>query len=417
MTRTPLLRGLARLAPRASLARLAPLAALVAVAGCGGGSTPLVGNPNVGVKSKTPQAAQKLGFPAVATKNTTRVGGGDPIADAAGVALAVYPSQGAGTHPQVVTIAPTDNWQAALASASLEAPPMRAPILLSNSSSLSSASADALSTLAPTGSGATGGSQIIRVGDVAAPSGLRSSSIAGHDPFVLAAAIDRFATAARGKATTDVMVVSADDPTYAMPAAGWAAESGDPILFVTGSDVPPATRDALLAHQHPRIYVVGPASVIPDSVLGKLRKYGPVKRVSGSDAVSNATTFAAYRDPPCPVRQGCAHIPGSFGWAMRSPGHGYLLVNLHRPLDAAAAAALSGSGQYGPILLVDDAGTLPRPVLEYFLNYAAETYPTSIGPTGAVYNHAWVIGDTGAISVGVQAQVDNLLEIVPPASK
>ena len=33
---------------------------------------------------------------------------------------------------------------------------------------------------------------------------------------------------------------------------------------------------------------------------------------------------------------------------MRSPGHGYVLVNGNRPLDAAAAAPLSASGAYGP---------------------------------------------------------------------
>ena len=121
------------------------LIAGLALAGCGGTTELISGpGPDIGVKSKTPQAGQKLGFPALATKNTTRVAGGDPVADAAGVALAVFPSAVAGTHPTAVTIAPTDNWQAAIAAASLMAPPIRAPILLSGSSSLPSASRDAL---------------------------------------------------------------------------------------------------------------------------------------------------------------------------------------------------------------------------------------------------------------------------------
>ena len=77
---------------------------------------------------------------------------------------------------------------------------------------------------------------------------------------------------------------------------------------------------------------------------------------------------------------------------MRSPGHGYVLLNSHRPLDAAAAAPLSASGDYGPQLLVDDASTLPTSVLNFFLNYATPGY-TQEGPTAAVYNHGWVIGD------------------------
>jgi hypothetical protein len=391
---------------------LAVLFAVVIIAGCGGGTQLVTGGPVVGVNLKTPQAGQKLGFPTVATKNTTRVSGGDPIADAAGVALAVYPSSGAGTHPSSVALAPTDDWQAAIASSVLMAPPIRAPLLLSAGSSLPSATADALSALAPSGSGAAGGAQVIRVGDVPSPGGMRLASISGKDPYALAAEIDRFATAAQGKSSTDVVIASADNAGYAMPAAGWAAESGDPVLFVSGSGVPSATRQALLSHQKPHLYVLGPPSVIPDKVLTQLRKYGSVKRVGATDPSANSVTFAAYRDPPCVFGQPCAHVPGSFGWAMRSPGHGYVLINSSRPLDAAASAPLSASGDYGPQLLIDNASTLPSSVLNYFLNYATPGY-TQEGPTAAVYNHGWVIGDKSAISVPVQAEMDSLLEVVP----
>ncbi len=392
-------------------ARAAAIALLGALLLAGCGKTVLL-RTTVKVGGGTPHAAQQIGFPAIATKNTTRVGGADPVADAAGVALAVYPSQGRGTHPQVVTIAPTENWQAALASAVLMASPIKAPILLSGSSSLPSATSDALGILAPTGSGATAGAQVIAIGNVPAPGGLRAVKIPGDDPFALAAAIDRFASAAAGKTSPDVMIASADDPAYAMPAAGLAAESGDPILFVTGSGVPAATRQALLAHQSPHIYVVGPPSVIPRAVVKQLSRYGTVKQVGVDGAAANSTTFAAYRDPACAFGQPCAHVPGSFGWALRSPGHGYVLVNAARTLDAAAAAPLSASGAFGPILLVNDAGSLPQPVLNYFLNYATPGY-TQEGPTAAVYNHGWVIGDPQAISIAVQAEMDTLLEAVP----
>jgi hypothetical protein len=379
--------------------------------GCGG-QTQLFRVPSSGLPASTPKAAQKIGFPAVATKNTTRVAGGDPTVDAAAVALAVYPSAGAGTHPQIVTLAPSNVWQAAIASAVLMSPPIKAPILLSGPSSLPSATADALDTLAPTGSGAAGGAQVIRVGTVPKVSGLRDAAISGNDPYALAAEIDRFASAATGKRSSDVVVASADDPAYAMPAAGWAAESGDPILFVSSSNVPLATKDALAAHQSPHIYVLGPPSVIPGSVLKTLRKYGQVKRVGAQDPAANSVAFAIYRDPGCPVGQPCAHVPGSFGWALRSPGHGYTLVNAGRPLDAAASAALSASGSFGPQLVIDTGSSLSKPVLNYFLNYATPGY-TQEGPTAAVYNHGWVIGDPGAVSISVQAEMDTLLEAVP----
>ncbi len=395
-----------------------PIALLIAasLSACGGGGTQLLTGkgPVQGVKSQTPQAAQKIGFPAIATKNTTRVAGADPVADAAGVALAVYPSDGADTHPQAVTLAPTNDWQAALAAAVLAAPPIRAPILLSGTGSLPSATSDALKVLAPTGAGAIRGSKVIRIGDSVPkpPSNLSSTLIGGSDPYQLAAEIDNFSAAAHGSTAADVLIASADDPAYAMPAAGWAAESGEPILFVNKSGVPAPTRTALGAHGHPHIYVLGPPSVIPASVLKQLGKYGTVKRISAPDPVTSAVTFAAYRDPPCPFGQPCAHVPGSFGWAMRSPGHGYVLINQSRPLDAAAAAPLSASGSYGPQLLINNASTLPNAVLNYFLNYATPGY-TQEGPTAAVYNHGWVIGDESAISVSVQAEMDHLLEVVP----
>ena len=159
----------------------------------------------------------------------------------------------------------------------------------------------------------------------------------------------------------------------------------------------------------PHIYVLGPPSVIPDTILTQLQKYGTVARVGAQDPAANSVAFAVYRDPPCPANQPCAHVPGSFGWAMRSPGHGYTLLNGTRPLDAAASAPLSSSGSYGPQLLVDTANALPPSVLNFFLDYATPGY-TAEGPTAAVYNHGWVIGDPSTISVAVQAEMDSLLE-------
>ena len=382
------------------------------LSGCGGKNVVLhAPNVTVGISSKSPHAAQQIGFPSLATKNTTRVAGSDPIADAAAISLAVYPSVGQATHPGAAVLAPTDDWQAALAASVLMASPIRAPLLLSGPSSLPSATADALSALAPTGAGSAGGAQVIRVGDVASVA-QRSVHISAAGPYALAAAIDRFQTAAAGKASADVVIASGDDPAYAMPAAGWAAESGDPLLFVSRVGVPTATSQALLSHQSPHIYVLGPSSVIPDQVLSQLHRYGSVQRISGDTPAANSVAFATYRDPPCVSGQACAHVPGSFGWALRSPGHGYVLVNAARTLDAAAAAPLSASGSYGPLLLVENAQSLPSPVLNYFLNYATPGY-TQEGPTAAVYNHGWVIGDDQAVSVSVQAEMDTLLEAVP----
>jgi len=63
----------------------------LALSACGQSSSSDLGqSPAIGRKGDQPKAAQELGFPQFATKNTTRVGGADPTADAAAVAQAVF---------------------------------------------------------------------------------------------------------------------------------------------------------------------------------------------------------------------------------------------------------------------------------------------------------------------------------------
>jgi Cell wall binding domain 2 (CWB2) len=368
---------------------------LTLLAGCGAAPRTL-DTPQLGQSGDQSQASQQLGFPGFATKNTTRVGGADAVADAAAVARAVFPSQAPGTNPAAVALVDQRDWQAALASAVLMSAPLRAPLLLSDGASLPKASSDAL---APSGVAALGGAQVVSVGDAPTPVGYRSAPIPGSDPFTLAAAIDRFASAAAGTPSRAVLVVSADDPAYAMPAAGWAAKSGDPVLFVNRTTIPGATFAALQTHRAPRIYVLGPPSAISPAVVAALHGIGTVTRIAGADPVRTAIAFARYSD-------------GVFGWGVTAPGHGLVFANASRPLDAAAAAPLSASGTYGPLLLVQDAATLPLKLAEYLLD-VEPGYSRENDPVQGVYNHGWLIGDAGAISVPVQARIDRLLEIAP----
>jgi hypothetical protein len=275
--------------------------------------------------------------------------------------------------------------------------PLRAPTLLSGSGSPPDATKNALDALEPTGARQLGGAQVVRVGSVAAPSGLRGTQVPGANPFALAASLDRLAARAAGKPSDAVVIASGERAEFAMPAAAWAAKAGDPVLFVTRNGVPPETRRALDFHQQPKIYVLGPPGVISAAVEKQLRRLGTVKRISGPDAVSNAIAFARYSD-------------GSFGWNVVDPGHGLVFANEQRPLDAAAGAPLSASGKYGPLLLVDQPSPLPPALIQYLLDIEPG-YEKD--PTRGVYNHGWLLGDTGAISIGDQARIDTLLEIAP----
>jgi len=166
---------------------------------------------------------------------------------------------------------------------------------------------------------------------------------------------------------------------------------------VTAQGIPAETTAALKTHKSAAIYVLGPEDSVPDAVFDALGKFGKVKRIAGTDPVTNAITFARYQD-------------GAFGWYIVDPGHGLVFANSRRPQDAAAAAPLSASGKYGPLLLLPDAGVLPEPLQNYLLDIQPG-YDQQTDPVRGVYNHGWIIGDESALAAAVQARIDTLLEI------
>ena len=385
---------------RRPVAALACLLAALAATACGRADRTRTAagsdsTPGLGVKGSTPEASHDLGFPAFATKNTTRIGGADPIANAAGVARAVFPATTPENRPAAVALIDARDWRAGIAGAVLASTPVRAAILLSNGPILPDASRDALAALRPLGSKAAGGAQVVRVGDVARPPGLRTTDIAGRDPFALARALDAFQTAARGKSSDRVVVVSADDPAFAMPAAAWAAKAGDPVLFVHRNSLPQETKAALLAHDQPRIYILGPPATVSAAVASDLKKLGTVKRLGAANPIDNAIAFARYSDP-------------TFGWGVVDPGHGLVFARTNQPLDAAAASPLSVSGSYGPLLLLASPTGLDGAVGQFLLDIQPGY---TRDPVRGVYNHGWIVGDDRAISVATQARIDSLLEI------
>jgi hypothetical protein len=368
---------------------VAALAVALSLTACGGDENPIE------VKVRGDDRGNVLGFPVLATKNTTRVAGKDPVQDAAAVATAVYPAVD-GRQPQAVTLVDQEDWAGGIAAAALMAPPLRAPILLTDGDDIPSATSNALELLRPTGTALARRVQAFKVGDAAAPGDLRTFPIQAKDHFRLAAAIDEFRTRTTGEPSPNVILAPADDPRFAMPAAAWAAKSGDAVLFSGKDALPSATREAIAQHERPGIYVLGPKELISQAVVKQLRRMGSVTRISGNNPVTNALVFARYSD-------------GAFGWGIRDPGHGLVIANWHRPLDAAAAAALSASGKYGPLLLTDTAKILPRFLRGYLLD-VQPGYQSD--PVRGVYNHAWLIGDESAISVAVQTEIDELTEIV-----
>jgi hypothetical protein len=357
--------------------------------------------PQVGATSEDEEAAEKLGFPSTATRNTIRVGGGDAAADAAGVAGALFPATGDDDRPTAVALVEQDDWVTGIAASVLAGDPISAPLLLSDGDSLPAVTEEVLGRLEPTGSDLAKDAQVIRVGrQVARPEGLRTAVVEGDDAYERAAAIDRFVSAARGAPSGAVVLYSADSAEWAMPAAAWAARSGDAALPVASESIPPPIRKALASHESPDVYLLGPEKVISEKVAEQLKKgrlARSVNRIEGPTPVENAIAFARYQRD-------------DFGWGVVVPGYNFSVASSSRPLDAAAAAALGTNGVFAPLLLSDQAEELPRPLERYFLS-VQPGYEDD--PGDAVYNRVWILGDDEAISVAQQAAIDRITELVP----
>jgi hypothetical protein len=339
-----------------------------------------------------------LGFPLVATRNTTRISGPDPTADAAAAALATHPPAPGGRPVEAAIVVPDDEWQAGIAASVLSGPPNRIPVLVSGTGSVPDPTSQALAQLKPRGAPAADDTAVFSVGGAAVPSGFRAGELHGDSPAEVANSIDQLRQRLMKREPDHIVIVSSDEPGYAMPAAAWAARSGDPVLFGGRNQVPAATLTALRRHAASAVYVLGPDSVISKDAVSQIaRVSASVQRVGASGAVQSSIFFARYTD-------------GSFGWNLNDPGHGMELANSGRPLDAAAAASLASSGKWGPLLITDTADTLP-PELRSFLLDVKPGYATD--PTRAVYNHVWLMGDATAIGGQVQAEVDELAELAP----
>jgi hypothetical protein len=375
---------------------------VAAVLGGGGGpkeesgAAPAPAAPSEAESAPESASAEALGYPAFATNNTTRVGGSDAAANAAAVALAVFPSTSAELRPPAVALVDEDDWAGAIAASVLIAPPVRAPLLYSADGEPPAPTAEALGALSPVGESSAEGASAFALGAVAAPVEGKVTRLPGGNPAAEAAAISALRDRLFGAGPRHFLIAPLQEPEFAMPAAAWAARSGDPVLFAEPERLPAPTRKALREHPGVPAYVLGPPSAISAAVIKEIARIAdPVKRVSGPDPVANAIAFARYS-------------AGDFGWNVDDPGHGFVLARSDSPLDAGAASALSASGTWGPLLLTDDAAKVPAELRSYFLD-VKPGYTTN--PTRAFYNHVWVIGDEEAIDVNQQAEVNELAEL------
>ena len=294
-----------------SAAAAAARATRVGRAGAGAGAG---ADERAGRGRRRAEAAEELGYPAFATNNTTRVGGSDPAANAAGVALAVFPSTTAAQRPAAVTLVDEDDWAGRDRRRGPDGRPgAGAGPDLRRRRACPTPTAEALDALDPQGSKATGGAPAFAIGDVGdARTAARRGSSSGGDAAATAAAIADLRDRLFGSAPAPHRHRPAPtSPSFAMPAAAWAARSGDPVLFAdarraAGGDRSPRCK------RHPKVpvYVLGPSSAISSDVLREDRQGRP-PRSSASPARTRSPTRSPSPATPTATSAGTSTTPAT----------------------------------------------------------------------------------------------------------
>jgi putative cell wall-binding protein len=355
-----------------------------------------------------PATNSPISVPWLAMKNTTRINTADPIQAAVTISQTLWPSTSTSNRTGGVILTEMEDWRSGLAAADLIHFPFNGPILFATKEQIPEATLNEIKRLKPEGGG-TGKVQVILVGNLPSKAddqlkslGLRTERLQAENAAALANEVDAYFATMQGSLPPAVIVGSMDQPEYTMPAVNWISHMPEPLLYVKKDEIPTETITALQKRNgHAKIYILGPESVISASVEHQLKAYGTVTRIAGNDPFTNAISFAKFFDPTA-----------SFGWNITTPGHNFSFVPENANLLAIAAAPFSHLGKHAPLLWTGK-DQLPSSVMEYLMALQPK-YQKS--PSEGPYNHGWITGDQGVISINVQGEIDDMLEITSAAA-
>ncbi|NJJ40866.1 cell wall-binding repeat-containing protein [Paenibacillus apii] len=364
----------------------------------------------IGNKAPEP-AAQDTGtasvaVPWVGTKNTTRINTSDPVEAAVLVSRTLWTAVSDSNRPASVVLTDVSNWQIAAVSTDLIHHPSNGPVLFFEKDKVPEATLAEIKRLKPVGAETNDNIQIVIVGPVSAgveeqlkALNMKTDKIEGDEPAAVAQAIDAYYAKVAGELPQAVVVGSMDSPEYTLPAVNWIAHMPEPLLYVKKDEIPAPTVEALKNRGgNAAIYLIGPESAVSTDVENELKSYGTVTRISGNDPYANSIAFAQFKD------QGT-----KFGWGITTPGHNLSFLTQDDPTLAIAAAPFSHLGKHAPLIFTNKDG-MPDSVMEYAMTLQPKFQDS---PAEGPYNHAWITGDSSAISNTAQSEIDDMLEISP----
>ena len=248
------------------------------------------------------------------------------------------------------------------------------PILLTNTTSLPTATRDELTRLRPQRIVVLGGTAVVAANVAAALDAYTAGTvtrIAGADRYATAAAVSR---AAFGPGVGAAFVATGESFPDALSAGPAAVKSRGPVLLVARGSLPQVVRDELTRLKPQQIYLLGGTSAVSDTVKQALQAYSsaPIVRLSGADRFATAVAVSKkfFNRPPA----------------------AYLATGMNFP-DALAAVPASGRAG-SPLLLVGPA-TVPSVVRAEL----GRLFPP----------RCYLIGGTAVIGNAVVSQLRSLL--------
>jgi hypothetical protein len=371
------------------------------------------------------------------TKHTTRLYGRTAAQKAVAVTQLIYPADGPtgsdtstpDDRPRGLTLVTPDDPLTAITATPLIHFPDNAPVLYVQRNGIPRITQDEIRRLKPVGIGRANGLQAFVVGAAANPAviadlkklGLKYQTVTADDAPSLANEVDQVygqiavpdigypimnnSATAEGSTIADVLVGSTSDYQFLLPATHWVSHMPTGLLWVTKDRVPQATIDALQRRNgRAQIYIFGGPGVVSSAVFRELNKYGAVSRITEDDDVAYnsptpnlpLTTAVAFSKMWDPV--------GMMGWNIVTVGHGFTVARQNDWQGAVGSAILSHLGFHAPLLLTDNARTLPTLLDAYFKAVAPAFRVT---PAEGPYNMSYIIGDYNGISWHQQAQIDH----------
>ncbi|WP_216828550.1 cell wall-binding repeat-containing protein [Alkalihalobacterium elongatum] len=337
------------------------------------------------------------------TKNITRLPSDNPMELSIITSQMIWPATHEENQPGTVILAPLENWQLSLASLNLVHHPNDGPLFFTENGSIPDRVVMEINRLKPKGNVARTQVMImgkVNDGELDKLAGFKVEQTEETEAAAFANEIDKIYAELTHGTPNGVIIGSMDEDAklHSIPAGSWISHMSEPLLYVTKTELPKETIEALERRNgNAEIYVLGSEDVISQEVFKQLEDYGTVTKISGETPVELSIEFAKFKDSAT-----------NFGWGVNQPGHGLMIASTASPDLAILAAPFAHLGKHAPMVWLEE-GDLTEDWYD-FLTLIKPMF--DVEPTEGPYNHGYLLGTTNLVSYQTQGIIDEKLEII-----